>query len=467
MKRLMLGLVLFSGFAFLALGCSNLKEGECKRDRHCEDKASKPGELWVCYKEPPESEIGKCLLAKDARVALAKYKKKKDGKCDDGDGDGVGVGDACEGPVDCNDKDKDIKPGGTEVCDAKDNDCDQVINEGLKSCVGTVLGGKRDPICHFMITMTSGVAVAPNGDVWVSDQHQIFRIDAKGKPSRFAGSNKPGHENKKGKFARFDEPVGLAVGPDGSVYVAECKNNCVRKVSTDGQVSTYAGHCSNEADNAGLDKLGDWDKARFWCPIDLTFDADGSLLVVDRFNAKIKRITKARKVELVAGVGGKDTDEGVVFGSANGPALKAEFDQPVSIAKTADGAFVIADMKNNCIRLLKGGKVSTLAGQCAKVDTEKENFADGKAAKAKFKMPNGVAVAPDGTVYVADTGNHCIRKIGGGKVTTAAGRCLQQGYFDGLVKDALFNQPLAIDVAKDGSLWIIDHGNYRVRHLIP
>ncbi|MBW1872681.1 MAG: hypothetical protein JRJ19_11490, partial [Deltaproteobacteria bacterium] len=92
---------------------------------------------------------------------------------------------------------------------------------------------------------------------------------------------------------------------------------------------------------------------------------------------------------------------------------------------------------------------------------------DGKASQARFKMPNSVAVALDGTVWVADTGNHSIRKIVDGVVSTVSGKKGQQGYYDGPVDDALFNGPQTITIAKDGSLYIVDNGNYRVRHLIP
>ncbi|MBN2493460.1 MAG: SMP-30/gluconolactonase/LRE family protein [Deltaproteobacteria bacterium] len=467
MKKGFLGVWVLLAAGLWLGACTQLKEGECKRDSHCDSMAKQKGAVWVCYKEPADAEIGTCMPAKDAKQALERYKKKLSGKCEDKDGDGVKAGDACDPPVDCNDNDKAVHPRATEICDAKDNDCDDVINEGQKRCVGTVLGGKRDPVCQFMTTMTSGVEVAPNGEIWVSDQHQIYKIDSSDKAHRIAGSNKPGHEDKKGNFARFDQPVGMAIAADGTVYVAECENNCVRRLSADGQVSVWAGLCSNQADNTGLDKVGKWDEARFWCPTDVVFDEDGSLLVVDRLNSKIKRITKDRQVEHVAGLGGKETEEGVEFGHSSGPAKKAEFNEPVSIARGSDGSYYIADMNNNCVRQLKGGRVSDFAGVCGKVDIDAASFADGPAGSAKFKRPNGIAVGRDGVIWVADTGNHCIRRIEGGKVSTAAGKCKQQGYYDGAIDEALFNQPITIDVDKGGALWVVDLGNYRVRRVYP
>jgi sugar lactone lactonase YvrE len=461
-KHLISGIFLVSLAALWS--CESLEKGQCKRDSHCKNMGKG---IWVCYKEPPGAEIGKCMTVKDAKVALETYKRKKSGKCEDKDGDGIPGGDACDPPVDCDDSDPKVKPGASELCDAKDNDCDGLINENLSRCSGTVLGGKKDPVAQFMTTMTSGVEAAPNGEVWVTDQHNLYRLNKDGKAERVAGGSKPGNDNKKGTKAKFDEPRGMAVTMAGVVYIADCQNNCVRKMDTDGQVSSYAGLCSAETSDTGLDKDGSAESARFWCPIDVTLDKDGSLLVADMLNSKIKRVSKDRKVATVAGVGGKEDEEGyTVFGHADGPALKAEFNQPAGIAVGKDGGVYIADAKNNCIRLLKGGKVSTLAGRC-KSGKEGGAHADGPAARARFNQPNSLDVADDGTVWVADTGNHCIRKIQGGKVSTVSGKPKQPGYYDGPVDEALFNQPQTISLAKDGSLYVVDLGNYRVRQLKP
>ncbi len=491
MKRL-IGLVgwiavmaVFAVFSSLLVGCTSLKEGECKRDSHCDGMAKKicdkepteakideclrasKHEMWICYKELLDAEIGKCMRAKDARVARERYLRKKSGKCEDADGDGVKAGDACDPPIDCDDGDKAVRPGASEICDMKDNDCDGLINEGMSRCVGTVLGGKQDPVVQFMLTLPAGVEVAPNGEVWAVDQHQVYRIDKQGKARRFAGSNKPGNDDKQGKFARFDKPRGLAVDVSGNVYVAECNNNCVRKIDTEGNVKRYAGKCSSEADDTGLDKVGTLDQARFWCPIDLAFDTDGSLLVADMLNSKIKRITKDGKVEHVAGRGGKEDENGyIVFGNSDGIAKKAEFNEPAGIAVGPDGTLYIADTKNNCIRKLAKGRVTTFAGVC-RGGTDKGGHKDGPASRAMFKIPQSVDMDAGGGVWVADTGNHCIRLIKGGNVSTVTGKPGQQGYYDGPVDEALLNEPWTVSVAKDGAVYIVDYGNYRIRRLAP
>jgi DNA-binding beta-propeller fold protein YncE len=464
MKRgWMIGVILL-GVAGWMSACESMKPGECKRDNDCEGQVK--GSMGVCYKEPPDAGIGKCMSVKEAKESLERYQRKLTGTCDDKDKDGFKSGSACDPPIDCDDSDPAVNPGAAELCDSKDNNCDGRINEGQAHCVGTVLGGKHDPVVKFMTTMTAGVRAAQNGDVWVSDQHQIYRIDGKGNVQRVAGSEQPGNDDKKGKLARFDEPRGMAVGSDGSVYISECRNNCIRKLDADGQVSVYAGKCSSEADDTGKDEIGKAEDARFWCPIDVSFDLDGSLLVADMYNAKIKRVAKDRTVSVVAGKGGHNTSEGVEFGMTNGPALKAEFNMPAGIAVAKDGSIFIADMKNNCVRLLKGGNVTAFAGICVS-GTDKGGYRDGPAGAAQFKIPNAVDLLPDGTLLVVDTGNHCIRAVKDGKVTTVTGRAGQQGYNDGALGDALFNAPQSVSVAPDGSFYIVDTGNYRVRRAVP
>ena len=215
----------------------------------------------------------------------------------------------------------------------------------------------------------------------------------------------------------------------------------------------------------GLDQDGPADQARFWCPVALDLDGDGSLLVVDKNNSKIKRITKDGVVETIAGAGGKEDENGlIVFGHKNGPAKKAEFNEPAGIARAPDGSIFIADYKNNCIRVIRKNKVRDFAGICA-AGSEKGGHKDGPSAKALFNRPQGLSLDSAGNLFVADTGNHCIRKIKDGKVTTVAGKASQQGYYDGPIDEALFNEPWYLANAQNGTLFVVDHGNYRLRQL--
>ncbi len=443
--------------------CKSRKPGECKSDTDCKDQVKGVG---VCFRGSEETEIGRCMTVKEARAARESLMQKRTGACEDRDGDGFGAGTACETPIDCNDADPAVNPGAAELCDVADNNCNQTINEGLSQCVGTVLGGKTDPVVGMVTTATSGVEVAPNGDLWVTDLHRIYRIKPNGEVKLVAGSHMPGYQDGEGDSARFHDPRGLAVDQEGNVYVADCSNNCVRRINPGGQVAVYAGKCSSQPDDTGLDQDGDWQRARFWCPVDVAIHKDGSILVVDMYNAKIKRITTQRQVHTVAGRGGMEDQDGyVVFGYKNGPAKQAQFDQPAGIAIASDGTVYIADRRNNCIRKLKQDNVSDFAGRC-KNGSDQGGHLDGKAQLAEFRLPDSVDVGQNGSVYVADTHNHCIRKIHSGRVTTIAGSPKNQGYYDGSVDQALFNGPQTISLSRAGRCFIADTGNYRIRTMI-
>lgn len=143
---------------------------------------------------------------------------------------------------------------------------------------------------------------------------------------------------------------------------------------------------------------------------------DGTVYVADTVNHRIRKI-QGDQVSKLAGTGAE--------GFVDGVAAKAQFNYPYDVAVGPDGAVYVADAHNHCIRKIQGGHVSTLAG------TGAEGFVDGAAAEAQFNNPYGVAVGPDGTVYVADQRNHAIRKIQGDQVSTLAGTGTK-GFVDGI-----------------------------------
>lgn len=142
-------------------------------------------------------------------------------------------------------------------------------------------------------------------------------------------------------------------------------------------------------------------------------------------------------------------------GDRDGPGYAARFDAPVAIALDPQGNLIVADSGNHRIRRVSPtGTATTVAGSDA-------GFADGPAAQAKFQMPSGVAVAPDGTIYVADAGNHRIRQIRNGVVTTLAGG--ERGLADGAGAAARFDTPCGIGIGAGGDLIVADTGNRRLR----
>ncbi len=152
-------------------------------------------------------------------------------------------------------------------------------------------------------------------------------------------------------------------------------------------------------------------------------------------------------VHTVAGTG--------VAAFANGPAAQAAFDAPRGVAVLGTKIYV-ADFNNHRVRTIEAGQVSTIAGSGT------QGFLDGPAASAELNLPDSVAVDPTGVVYVTDSANSCIRKIEAGQVTTFAGTNVD-GLVDGPAADSRFASPLGLALAADGKLYVADAGNHRIR----
>jgi len=207
-------------------------------------------------------------------------------------------------------------------------------------------------------------------------------------------------------------------------------------------VSTIAG----SRDPAWADGLGPM--ASFRGPLGIACDSDGLLFVADSDNRRIRRI-KVGHVTTVAGTG--------ALGCTDGAA--ATFSDPTGVCIGADGAIYVCDAGSHTIRKVNSqGVVVTIAG------SGRAGHADGQGTAAAFSYPYGIAAAADGTLLVADSCNHCIRRVtADGMVTTLAGRCIQ-GCTDGNGTRAAFNYPVGIAVDRNsGMAYVADRSNHRVR----
>ncbi len=148
-------------------------------------------------------------------------------------------------------------------------------------------------------------------------------------------------------------------------------------------------------------------------------------------------------------------------GFANGKGDQAQFNQPYNVKIDARGRLYVPDQNNHAIRRVEpDGTVSTIAG------TGQSGFAGGKAAESRFNNPTGLIVAADGTIYVADRNNHRIRIISAaGEVSTIAGEGTE-GFLDGFGPAAKFNRPIDIVLTADGSLVVSEENNHRLRKIL-
>ncbi len=254
----------------------------------------------------------------------------------------------------------------------------------------------------------------------------------------FAGSGDFGNTDGTGTAASFFGPSGMALDTSGNLYIADTDNHLIRKISPSGVVTTFAGS-GNEgsADGTGTN-------ASFDGPRGMALDASGNLYVADTNHHLIRKISPSGVVSTLAGGG---TEEGFAF--------------PEDLAVDASGNVFVADGINHKIRkITPAGVVTTFAG------SGNEGSVDGTGTAADFHRPKGITLDKSGNVYVADTGNHRIRKISpSGVVTTLAGSL--PGFNNGTGTQARFFGPLGLAVDALGNVFVADGANNRIRKVSP
>ena len=265
-----------------------------------------------------------------------------------------------------------------------------------------------------------------------------------------AADNRKGNVDGPALEARFGYPMGLALATDGTLYVVDDENMTVRKVAPDGRVATVAGTAGSpgSADGAGP-------TARFSHPVGLALDASGTLYVTDADNCTVRKISPAGTVSTLAGTSGAK-------GTTDGLGGAARFNVPQGVAVDAAGTVYVADTENHTIRkITPAGVVSTLAGTA-----RRKGSTDGIGPAAQFDHPAGLAVDASGAVYVADNGNHTIRKIApNGTVSTLAGLARRHGGTDGPGGAARFLFPTGVAVDASGNVYVADHLNTTIRKI--
>ncbi len=294
-----------------------------------------------------------------------------------------------------------------------------------------------------------GAAIDGGGNAYVADNanNTIRMVTPSGVVTTLAGSpGTSGSADGTGSAARFNGPNGVALDGAGNIYVADTRNNTIRKVSAGGVVTTLAGAAGSpgSADGSGT-------AARFRIPFGVAVDASGNLFVSDSGNYTIREVTPAGLVSTFAGTAG-------AFGTADGAGSAARFSGPGGLAAGASGILAVTD--NNAIRTITpAGVVSTVAGVPGVFGS-----ADGTAAAASFRQPSGVAVDGAGNIFVADSGNNTIRRVTpGGVVTTIAGVAGVLGSTDGAAGAALFGYPMGVAVDGIGNLYVADNQNNAIR----
>jgi sugar lactone lactonase YvrE len=287
-----------------------------------------------------------------------------------------------------------------------------------------------------------GIAVDPKGYVIVSDggdANRIRRISPSGIVETLAGSSE-GFADGDSAGAKFDTPSGIDVGRSGDIFVADTSNNRIRKVS-DGQVSTLAGSGA-----AGFQD-GPAAEAQFDGPLDVAVDSSGSVLVADTYNDRIRKISSDGSVTTLAGSDKK--------GLVDGETTTARFNTPSGIAVDDRGNVFVADTGNSAIRRIGlQGQVATIAARDSEV----------VGGRMRLRHPVGIAVTHDGFLFVScDDG--ILRITPDGVLEPYAGGTT--GFSEGIGPVARFSNPAGLGVDREGDVFVADSQNHLIRMIVP
>ncbi|MFA5388029.1 MAG: LamG-like jellyroll fold domain-containing protein [Candidatus Paceibacterota bacterium] len=307
----------------------------------------------------------------------------------------------------------------------------------------------------------TGLAFDSAGNLFVADQSNncIRKITPTGVVTTFAGTTgtTSGHVDDTGTAARFNNPAGLAFDSSGDLFVADYSNHCIRKITPSGVVTTFAGTTgttSGHVDDTGT-------AARFYSPANLTFDASGDLFVADSANHCIRKITPAGVVTTFVGT------TGTTSGHVDDTGTAARFNYPWSLAFDNAGDLFVADALNDCIRkITPAGVVTTFVGTTGTTS----GLVDDIGTNSRFYRPRSLALDSLGNIFVADAWNNNIRKITpAGVVTTFAGNIhwgpSYSGHVDSIGTSARFYVPYGLSFDASGRLFIADSGNNCIRKI--
>jgi sugar lactone lactonase YvrE len=255
-----------------------------------------------------------------------------------------------------------------------------------------------------------------------------------------------------GNLASFNNPSGVARDASGNLYVADFGNNTIRKIAPDGTVTTVAGLAGVAGSANGLGAA-----ARFNSPFGIAVDGTGNIFVTDFGNRTIRKISPSGLVSTLAGAVGSTN-------SVNGIGSEAHFRSPRSLAIGTNNNIYVTDTSDETIRqITPNGTVTTFAGSSGT-----QGSADKKGTAASFTLPIGIAADAAGNLYVADTGNHTIRKITvDANVSTLAGLAGDSGADDGTNGTARFRSPNSLVVDGHGTVFVADTFNDTIRKITP
>ena len=323
------------------------------------------------------------------------------------------------------------------------------------------LTGDGGPVSAAGIAEPHALARDSAGNLFISDLGRVRRVGTDGIISSIAGggSNQDG-ENIPALTAFILPVMALATDAAGNVYVAEAQGNRVRKVGLDGNIVTIAGTLLNPASSGDG---GPATAAKMVYPLGVAVGSDGSVFIAETGSHRIRKVGPDGIIRAFAGTGTAG------FAGEGGPALSAQFRSPSALVLDAAGNLYVSDSGNHRIRRIDAqtGIIVTVAGSGS------AGFGGdgGPAAAAKLSDPAGIDVDPQGNLYITDKGNVRIRKVSGGIITTIAGtgescRSCSSGE-TGPATTAKLSSPEGVLAWPTADVFVADTWNFIVRKLTP
>jgi len=346
----------------------------------------------------------------------------------------------------------------------------------ISTFAGSGTGGDGGPAVSALLAGPSGITVDGFGNHYIADQkgNKIRKVTPSGVISTFAGSGSAGYSGDGGPAASatLSGPMSVLVDGAGFVYIADTGNNVVRMVNTAGVISTYAGQYYAPGTTpppvcaAATNSVGDGcpgNRMVMNTPVDLVFCHAQNIHISDKLNNRVRTIVRTT-YQTITQVG-----NGVAGYNGDGELnTSAELNGPTGMAMDAANYIYVADSGNHIIRktLLTGtipNPISTVAGTPGSAG----NAGDlGPAINAQLNNPHGVQVDPSGDIYISDSDSQVIRKVNvaTGMISTIAGTATA-GYTGngGSAASAQLNVPSGILLDEVGNLYIADSQNAVIR----
>jgi len=260
---------------------------------------------------------------------------------------------------------------------------------------------------------------------------------------------------------RFEQTSHLSLDAAGNIYVADSNNQRIRRIDPSGAIATLAGSGDPPQVDARCQPLGSVadspaSAAHFFNPADVLLHPNGNLIIADQQNNRIRQVSPAGVVSTIAGNGLHNLYAPGVLATAS------PMDWPSSLALDSAGTLYFAELHSNRVGRIVNGTLSTAAG------TGFPGYnGDGIAAtSANLSKPAGIAIDRAGAILIADTGNHRVRRVSSGTITTIAGNGKQGFCGDGgRAADSCLDTPMDVKADALGNIYIADTGNHRVRRI--